>query len=306
MIDPALPPAQGLYDPSKEHDACGVGFVAHLKNVKSHDIVKQGLQILLNLDHRGAVGADPKLGDGCGILVQIPDRFFREECAKIGVTLPAEGDYAIGQYFAPRDPEARAEVERIVNETIREEGQILLGWRDVPVDNADLGEAVKATEPVMRQVFIARGPASAAGDDFERRVYILRKAISAKVYQTGRREMHEHYTVSMSSRTIVYKGMVLVSQLGGFYRDLQDPRFESAIALVHQRFATNTFPSWRLAHPYRMVAHNGEINTLRGNVNWIRRDQHAARQRQLDGGAAGFGRFRTVRGRHLEAVADLL
>jgi glutamate synthase (NADPH/NADH) large chain len=277
MIDPALPPAQGLYDPAKEHDACGVGFVAHMKNEKSHAIVQQGLQILLNLDHRGAVGADPKLGDGCGILVQIPHEFFREECATLGITLPAAGDYAIGQYFAPRDAQARAEVERIVNDTIREEGQSVLGWRDTPVDNTDLGDAVKATEPVMRQVFIGRGNATPAGDDFERRVYILRKAISAKVFGTGRPEMLEHYTVSMSSRTIVYKGMVLVSQLGGYYKDLQDPRFVSAIALVHQRFATNTFPSWRLAHPYRMVAHNGEINTLRGNVNWM-----AARQASVD------------------------
>ncbi len=277
MIDPHLPPAQGLYDPSKEHDSCGVGFVADMKNRKSHAIVAQGLQILLNLDHRGAVGADPKLGDGCGILVQIPDRFFREECAKIGVTLPPAGDYAIGQYFAPRDAAARAAVEAIVNGVIAEEGQVLLGWRDVPVDNADLGEAVKAVEPVMRQVFIGRGPATPAGDDFERRLFILRKSISGKVYGSDRPAMREHYTVSMSSRTIVYKGMVLVSQLGDYYRDLKDPRFESALALVHQRFATNTFPSWRLAHPYRMVAHNGEINTLRGNVNWM-----AARQASVD------------------------
>ncbi|MBK9081619.1 MAG: glutamate synthase large subunit [Rhizobiales bacterium] len=277
MIDPHFPVAQGLYDPSKEHDACGVGFVAHMRNEKSHAIVAQGLQILLNLDHRGAVGADPKFGDGCGILVQIPDRFFREECGKLGISLPPVGDYAIGQYFAPRDKEARAAVEQIVNATIAEEGQTLLGWRDAPVDNSDLGEAVKAVEPVMRQVFIGRGAATPAGDDFERRLFILRKAISGKVYALRRPDMFEHYTVSMSSRTIVYKGMVLVSQLGAYYKDLTDPRFESAIALVHQRFATNTFPSWRLAHPYRMVAHNGEINTLRGNVNWM-----AARQASVD------------------------
>jgi glutamate synthase (NADPH/NADH) large chain len=277
MIDPHFPQAQGLYDPSKEHDACGVGFVAHMKNEKSHAIVAQGLQILLNLDHRGAVGADPKFGDGCGILVQIPDRFFREECGKLGIALPPAGDYAIGQYFAPRDKDARAAVEQIVKATIAEEGQTLLGWRDVPVDNSDLGEAVKAVEPVMRQVFIGRGAATPAGDDFERRLFILRKAISGKVYALRRPEMLEHYTVSMSSRTIVYKGMVLVSQLGAYYKDLTDPRFESALALVHQRFATNTFPSWRLAHPYRMVAHNGEINTLRGNVNWM-----AARQASVD------------------------
>ncbi|MBL8588816.1 MAG: glutamate synthase large subunit [Methylobacteriaceae bacterium] len=277
MIDPDLPPAQGLYDPAYERDACGVGFVADMKNRKSHAIVEQGLQILLNLDHRGAVGADPKLGDGCGILVQIPDRFFREECGKLGMSLPPAGDYAIGQYFAPRDAAARAEVESIVNAVIAEEGQTLIGWRDVPVDNADLGEAVKAVEPVMRQVFIGRGPGTPAGDAFERRLFILRKSISGKVYGSDRAAMREHYTVSMSARTIVYKGMVLVSQLADYYRDLKDPRFESALALVHQRFATNTFPSWRLAHPYRMVAHNGEINTLRGNVNWM-----AARQASVD------------------------
>ena len=275
--DPAMPEAQGLYDPRNEHDACGVGFIADMHNRKSHGIVQQGLQILLNLDHRGAVGADPKLGDGCGILTQIPHRFFLEECAKIGIALPGPREYGIGQFFMPRDPVDRAEAEAAINRVIGEEGLVLLGWRDVPVDNSDLGDAVKAVEPAQRQVFVGRGPTLGSEDDFERRLYLLRKVVSNAIYALARPGMAEYYPVSLSCRTIVYKGMVLVGQLGGYYKDLQDERFESALALVHQRFATNTFPSWRLAHPYRMVAHNGEINTLRGNVNWM-----AARQASVE------------------------
>lgn len=275
--DPAMPERQGLYDPSFEKDSCGVGFIADMKNRKSHAIVAQGLQILHNLDHRGAVGADPKLGDGCGILTQIPHRFFAEECARIGIALPAPGDYAIGQFFMPQDDAARAVCEEIVAQTIEEEGQVFLGWRDVPVDSSDLGEAVRETEPRHRQLFIGRGPGVTDADDFERKVFVLRKSVSNKVYKQQDRSTATYYPVSMSARTIVYKGMVLVTQLGSYFKDLTDERFESAIALVHQRFATNTFPSWRLAHPYRMVAHNGEINTLRGNVNWM-----AARQASVD------------------------
>jgi glutamate synthase (NADPH/NADH) large chain len=275
--DPALPTHQGLYDPSNEKDSCGVGFIADMKNRKSHAIVQQGLQILHNIDHRGAVGADPKLGDGCGILVQIPDRFFREETARLGITLPEQGYYAIGQFFMPRDPAARAMCEEIIAQTVAEEGLVFLGWRDVPVDNSDLGHAVLATEPVHRQLFVGRPDDITDEDEFERQVYVLRKSVSNKVYKHQERKTAEYYPVSMSCRTIVYKGMVLVNQLGSYFKDLQDERFVSALALVHQRFATNTFPSWRLAHPYRMVAHNGEINTLRGNVNWM-----AARQASVD------------------------
>jgi glutamate synthase (NADPH) large chain len=273
LADPALPPAQGLYDPAREHDSCGVGFVADLQNRKSRDILLKGLQILANLDHRGAQGADPKLGDGCGALTQIPHRFFVEECAKLGMDLPAAGHYAIGQFFMPRDPSARAICEKILEDAVGQEGQILIGWRDVPVDNSDLGEAVKAVEPTHRQLFIGRGSGIVDEDDFERKLFILRKVASNHIQAAKAEGVAEYYPVSLSCRTIVYKGMVLVGQLAGYYRDLQDQRFETALALVHQRFATNTFPSWRLAHPYRMVAHNGEINTLRGNVNWM-----AARQ----------------------------
>src|ERR1700722_6572814 len=275
--DPLTPPAQGLYNPSNEHDSCGVGFVADMKNRKSHDILEKGLQILLNLDHRGAVGADPSLGDGCGVLTQIPHGFFAPECAKLGFELPTQGHYAIGQFFMPRQAEARQQVREIVEEAVAAQGLTLLGWRDVPVDNSALGERVKAVEPVMQQIFIGRPVELASEDDFERRLFIVRKGVSNRVFAIGTLEIIEYYTVSMSCRTIVYKGMVLVRQLGPYYRDLLDPRYETALALVHQRFATNTFPSWRLAHPYRMVAHNGEINTLRGNVNWM-----AARQASVN------------------------
>src|SRR5918993_4243584 len=275
--DPALPAPQGLYDPAHEKDSCGVGFIADMKNRRSHGIVEQGLQILLNLDHRGAVGADPKMGDGCGILVQIPHKFFAAECAKVGIWLPEEGQYGAGHLFMPRDPEGFKLVEEIVTKAITDEGLQVLGWRDVPVDSSDLGESVKATEPLHRQIFVGKGKGMDEPETFERRLFIARKVISNAVYDMKDERTKGYYPVSLSSRTIVYKGMVLVTQLRDYYLDLQDPRFESAIALVHQRFATNTFPTWQLAHPYRMVAHNGEINTLRGNVNWM-----AARQASVD------------------------
>ena len=274
-----LPAARGLYDPRNEHDACGVGFIAHMKGEKSHDIVRDGLAMLENLTHRGAVGADPLMGDGAGLLVQIPDRFFREEMAAQGVELPEPGHYAVGHIFMPRDPAVVERTEEIIAEVVHQEGQTLLGFRDVPVDNSSLSKApdIAASEPVHRQVFIARNPAIESQDEFERRLFILRKVVSARIYaETGGRD-NSPYTVSLSSRTLVYKGMFLAYQVGAYYKDLADPRFESALVLVHQRFSTNTFPSWQLAHPYRMVAHNGEINTLRGNVNWM-----AARQASVD------------------------
>jgi glutamate synthase (NADPH/NADH) large chain len=275
--DPALPAPQGLYDPKNEKDSCGVGFIADMKNRKSHRIVEQGLAILKNLDHRGAVGADPKMGDGCGILVQIPHAFFASEAERLGIALPGPGEYGVAHLFMPQDPEGFRIVEEIVAKAIADEGLQLLGWREVPVDNSDLGESVKAAEPKHRQVFVGRGKGMDDQEVFERRLFLARKVISNAVYDLKDPRTAGYYPVCLSSRTIVYKGMVLVSQLGGYYKDLQDPRFESALALVHQRFATNTFPSWQLAHPYRMVAHNGEINTLRGNVNWM-----AARQASVD------------------------
>ncbi|RVD73253.1 glutamate synthase large subunit [Mesorhizobium sp. M4A.F.Ca.ET.029.04.2.1] len=271
--------AHGLYDPRNEHDACGVGFIVNMKGVKSHQIVTDGLAVLENLTHRGAVGADPLMGDGAGVLVQLPDRFFREEMASQGVELPKPGHYAVGHVFMPRDPELQAHIEGIIAEVAQLEGQPLLGFRDVPVDNSSLSKApdIAASEPVQRQVFLGRGAEIESDDDYERRLYILRKVISGRIHEETKGVDNGFYVVSMSSRTIVYKGMFLAYQVGAYYKDLTDPRFETALILVHQRFSTNTFPSWKLAHPYRMVAHNGEINTLRGNVNWM-----AARQASVD------------------------
>ena len=275
--DPGLPEPQGLYDPSRESDACGVGFIAHMKGVKSHQIVADGLQMLLNLEHRGAVGADPRAGDGAGILVQIPHKFFAKEAARLGKSLPEPGHYAVGYIFFPRDPDGQAIVREAFEGAVRDEGLELLFWREVPTDNASLGYSVKPTEPKHMQAFIARPATIDSEDDFERRLFITRKVISNLVYDKNDPRTKGYYPVSLSCRTVVYKGMFLADQLGKYYPDLHDADFESALALVHQRFSTNTFPTWSLAHPYRMVAHNGEINTLRGNVNWM-----AARQASVD------------------------
>jgi glutamate synthase (NADPH/NADH) large chain len=264
-----LPQAQGLYDPAHERDACGVGFVADMKGRKSHTIVADALRILENLEHRGAVGADPLAGDGAGMLMQIPHDFLREECRALGFTLPPVGRYAVGHLFMPRDERLRALCERIWTRIIKEQGLELIGWRSVPVDNSSLSEMVIATEPVHRQVFIGCPSSILNQDDFERRLYLARKVVSNAIQDAYKGRDIGHYTVSLSSRTLVYKGMFLSYQLRAYYKDLSDKRFASAMALVHQRFSTNTFPSWKLAHPYRMVAHNGEINTLRGNVNWM-------------------------------------
>ena len=264
-----LPAMQGLYDPRNEHDACGIGFVANIHNQKSHKIIEDGLKILENLEHRGAVGADPKAGDGAGILIQMPDRFFREETANLGFTLPPEGQYAVGVFFLPRDEAERAKIVALVEKLIAEEGQVFLGWRDVPVDNSDLGVSVKPTEPFHRQVFVGQGANITDQDHFERKLFVIRKRIFNTLYAEGSKIPRGLYIPSFSSRTIVYKGMLLAAQVGPYYKDLQDPRMVTALALVHQRFSTNTFPTWSLAHPFRMVCHNGEINTVRGNVNWI-------------------------------------
>jgi glutamate synthase (NADPH/NADH) large chain len=271
--DPGLPAAQGLYDPALEKDSCGVGFIANIKGRKSHQIVEDALSIVCNLEHRGAVGADPRAGDGAGILVQIPHEFFAKQAHKLGFTLPRPGEYAIGVLFMPRDPDWRQIIRDIYAQMIKREGMTLIGWRDVPSDNSTLGESVKPTEPVHQQVFIGRGKKIKSEDEFERRLYILRKSISNTIYTRRERRLSGYYPVSISCRTVVYKGMFLADQLNTYYPDLHDEDFISALALVHQRFSTNTFPTWSLAHPYRMVAHNGEINTLRGNNNWM-----AARQ----------------------------
>jgi glutamate synthase (NADPH) large chain len=263
----------GLYDPALAKASCGVGFIADIKGKASHGLIEDALAILCNLEHRGAVGADPRAGDGAGILVQIPHLFFAAQAERLGFRLPKPGEYAVGVLFMPRDPDWRQIIRDIWGQMIRREGMTLLGWREVPTDNSTLGEAVKPTEPVHLQVFIGRGKRIRSEDEFERRLYVLRKSISHAIYTRKERRLSHYYPVSISCRTAVYKGMFLADQLGTYYPDLHDARFESALALVHQRFSTNTFPTWSLAHPYRMIAHNGEINTLRGNVNWM-----AARQ----------------------------
>ena len=275
MNHPAIPPRQGLYDPANEHDACGVGFVAHIKGKKSHSIIEQGLLILKNLTHRGATGADPLAGDGAGILIQLPDALFREEMARQGVTLPPLGEYGVGMVFLPKEPASRIACEQEIERAIKDEEQVLLGWRDVPRDNTGLGVSVKKIEPVVRQVFIGRGANVTVTDALERKLYIIRKASGHAIQALHLAHGKEFYVPSMSARTVVYKGMLLADQVGSYFKDLQDARVVSALALVHQRFSTNTFPTWDLAHPFRLIAHNGEINTLRGNVNWLRARQGA-------------------------------
>jgi glutamate synthase (NADPH/NADH) large chain len=271
--------AQGLYDPAHEKDACGVGFVAHIKGQRAHSIVEQGLKILENLDHRGAVGADKLMGDGAGILIQIPDEYFRAEMAEngrapdgtVGVTLPPPGEYGVGMIFLPKEQASRLACEHELARAVKAEGQVLLGWRDVPVNrDMPMSPAVRAKEPVIRQIFIGRGTDVIVPDALERKLYVIRKTASAAIQKLQLTHSREYYVPSMSCRTIIYKGLLLADQVGVYYMDLGDPRVTSALALVHQRFSTNTFPEWPLAHPYRMVAHNGEINTVKGNFNWMR------------------------------------
>ena len=267
----ARPPGrQGLYSPAYEHDACGLGFVAHIKGRKSHAIVRQGLSILENLTHRGATGADPLQGDGAGILVQMPDAFLRRACGKLGITLPAIGQYGVGMVFLPQEPASRMACEQEIERAVHAEGQVVLGWRDVPTSNAGLSERTKEVEPVIRQVFVGRGARDMDADALERKLYVIRKRSGHAIQALKLRHGKEFYVPSFSTRTIVYKGMLLAHQVGSFYKDLDDETFVSALAMVHQRFSTNTFPTWDLAHPFRFICHNGEINTLRGNFNWIR------------------------------------
>ena len=268
-----FPPKQGLYDPRNEHDSCGVGFVVNIKGRKSHDIVRRGLQILLNLDHRGAVGADPLVGDGAGCLIQIPDGLLQDWAARKGVTLPKPGDYAVAMCFLPREPKACELAVKQFEHFIKVEGQILLGWRDVPTNIEGLGKTVLEQMPVIRQAIVGRGPRVKDQDAFERKLLVIRKQtqnpLAALAKKHRQPSVTQFYMPSFSTRTVVYKGLLLAPQVGSFYEDLRNPLTESALAMVHQRFSTNTFPSWKLAHPYRFIAHNGEINTVRGNVNWM-------------------------------------
>ncbi len=280
-VSRGFPGRTGLYDPAREHDACGIGFIANIHNRKSHKIIEDGLAILKNLEHRGAVGADPLAGDGAGILIQLPDAFFRKQAAGLGFDLPEKGAYGVAHVFMPREKETREAIEKLFAILLEEEGQNLLGWRDVPVDSSVLGESVVPTEPVHRQLFIGRGNC-ADQDCFERKLFIIRKALYVRVKSLKMPGVSNFYVASMSSRTLIYKGMLMAMQVGRYYLDLNDPDMVSALALVHQRFSTNTFPTWPLAHPYRMVCHNGEINTVRGNVNWM-----AARYSTMRSGILG-------------------
>ncbi|MBZ5513393.1 MAG: glutamate synthase large subunit [Acidobacteriia bacterium] len=263
-----LPPAQGLYDPRFEHDACGIGFVANLEGVKSHDIIEKGIQILINLTHRGACGCDPDTGDGAGVLLQIPHAFFEGECTRLGFSLPSPGEYGVGMVFLPVEKHERMTCEGILEEIVRDEGLTVLGWRDTPINGNAIGRLARSTQPYIEQIFIRR----AYGMDqnaLERKLYVIRKRAENAIAATDLKEKNFFYLPSLSSRTIVYKGLLLAPQIAHFYKELSDPEVRSAICLVHQRFSTNTFPTWHLAHPYRYICHNGEINTLRGNINWM-------------------------------------
>ncbi len=268
-----LPEKQGLYDPRNEHDSCGVGFVANIKGAKSHDIVTQGLRILVNLDHRGAVGADPLVGDGAGCMIQTPDKLLRDWAAKAGLALPQPGHYAVAMCFLPQEEKARAFAVKRLEHFIKVEGQKLVGWRDVPIDTTGLGAAVIERMPVLKMAIVGRGPKISDQDAFERKILAIRKQTQNPLVDLEKKHklpgLSQLYMPSFSTRTVVYKGLLLAPQVESFYADLRNPLTESALCLVHQRFSTNTFPSWKLAHPYRFIAHNGEINTVRGNVNWM-------------------------------------
>ena len=263
-----IPPAQGLYNPANEHDACGIGFVASTSGNKSHEIINQGIQVLLNLAHRGACGCDPETGDGAGVLIQIPHKFFARECEKLGFKLSNPGAYGVGMTFLPVEKHPRLQCEGILERIIREEGLTLLGWRDTPVYASAIGRVARASQPYIQQIFM-RCPEGIDEDAFERKLYVVRKRAENEVRESGIEDAEMFYLPSLSCRTIVYKGLLLAPQIANFYRELSDPDVMSALCLVHQRFSTNTFPSWQRAHPYRYIAHNGEINTLRGNVNWM-------------------------------------
>lgn len=268
------PHQQGLYDPRFEHDACGVGFVADIKGRRSHAVIADGLTVLENMSHRGARGAEPNTGDGAGILIQLPHAFLSDKARQLNIHLPPPGEYGIGMLFLPRDADRRARCEAAFAAIVVAEGQRLLGWRDVPTDNGDLGATAARSEPFMRQVFIGRGENLAADPlAFERKLFVIRRLAEKQIDCGEIGGDAAFYIASLSCRTLVYKGMLLAEQLRDYFPDLSDPLIDSAIALVHSRFSTNTFPAWKRAHPSRYLAHNGEINTIKGNVNAMRARQ---------------------------------
>jgi glutamate synthase (NADPH/NADH) large chain len=277
-----FPPAAGLYDPAQEHDACGIGFVANMHGAKSHEIVDQALQILLNLDHRGAVGADPTMGDGAGILIQTPHDLLAQVAPEAGIELPAFGSYAAANVFLPRDASLRRRCEEILEQRVAAEGQEVLGWREVPLNPEVLSDTVRATEPVIRQLFVGRGAGFEGDQDaFDRKLFVIRRSAELEAANIEAEAACDFYVCTLSTRVLGYKGMLLAEDVGPYYEDLGDPRLTTALALVHQRFSTNTFPSWSLAQPFRMICHNGEINTLRGNLNWMNARRAAMRSTVL-------------------------
>ncbi|MEE8359768.1 MAG: glutamate synthase central domain-containing protein, partial [Candidatus Omnitrophota bacterium] len=265
-----FPKKQGLYDPQFEHDSCGVGFVCNVKGHKSNKIIKQGLEVLDRLSHRGAVGADPKTGDGAGILIQIPHEFLIKACRNSSIELPGRGEYGTGLVFLPQDKDERAFCESVFKRAINEEGQRLLGWRDVPVDDSNIGKSARDTQPVIKQVFIQRDSGLKEQISFERKLYVIRRVIENAINASDLKEKSFFYITNLSSRTFSYKGLLMPHQMEDYFTDLKDKEIKSAICLVHSRYSTNTFPTWDLAQPFRYLAHNGEINTLQGNINWMR------------------------------------
>lgn len=269
MSKVGYPKKQGLYDPQFEHDSCGMGFVVNIKGKKSHTIVRQAIEVLVNLQHRGACGCEANTGDGAGILIQMPDKFIRKAALKENIDLPEYKNYGVAMIFMPSDSKQRGKIEKVFEKIVEDEGQKFLGWRTVPTDNSDLGNTAKSCEPVIRQAFIGRNPKIKEDIDFERILYVIRSVSDTKIRYAGMKGGESYYLCSISYKTIVYKGMLTTNQLDPYYADLSDTDMQTAIALVHSRFSTNTFPSWDRAHPYRYVIHNGEINTLRGNINWM-------------------------------------
>ncbi|MGZ3389203.1 MAG: glutamate synthase subunit alpha, partial [Isosphaeraceae bacterium] len=265
-----LPSPQGLYDPSLEHDSCGVGFIVDLKGRKSHQLVRDGLRALVNLDHRGACGCENNTGDGAGLLIQIPHELLSERCKPLGIILGEPGTYGVGAFFTSPDPAQHTFGMKIFEKIVAAEGQVFLGWRALLTDNAALGASARAVEPRMFHALLGRGPRVQDSDAFERKLYVIRKRFETEIAESGLDDHKYFYFSSLSCRTLVYKGMLTPSQVAVYFDDdLGDPLLSSAICMFHSRFSTNTFPSWQLAHPYRMISHNGEINTLRGNINWM-------------------------------------
>ena len=275
-------PRKGLYDPSFEHDACGVGVVADIKGRKSHEIIEQGIEVLINLGHRGACGSDPETGDGAGLLIQMPHTFFQAEAAKLGIRLGEPGEWAVGMVFLPQNSQEGVYCQQALERITAEEGQRFLGWRDVPVNPDAIGVGSRRLMPVIRQAIIGKGDSTSDEAAFERKLYVIRRRVENEVAGSGISDWSSFYIPSLSANRIVYKGLLMAHQIRGFYLELADEAMVSSFTMVHSRFSTNTLGSWRLAHPYRFLQHNGEINTLRGNINWM-----AAREGMLASEAFG-------------------